>query len=103
MKKVHSNCRARRLAAITWIVLALGGFVLATTGCNKASAPNGEVTLAEMNQAMRMMSLSPVGAPRTVDELTNFPAFKGRPLPSPPAGKKFIINPATGQVVVGDQ
>lgn len=81
-------------------ILALG-LALATAGCSKATAPaNAEVTVAEMNQAMRMMSMSPVGTPQMVDELTNFPAFKGRPFPVPPVGKKLTINPATHQVVV---
>ena len=81
-------------------ILGAGFGLLAITGCGKASAPGGEVTLAEMNRAVGMMSMSPAGAPRTVDELTNFPAFKGRPFPAPPAGKKFAIDPATHQVVV---
>ncbi len=81
-------------------ILALGFCALVSAGCDKASAPKGEVTLAELNRAAGMMAMSSSGAPRTVDELTNFPAFKGRPFPAPPAGKKFAIDPATHQVVV---
>jgi hypothetical protein len=86
-------------------LLALGFCALVITGCSKTSAPkvNGEVTVAEMNRAIRMMSLSPLGGPRTVDELTNFPALKGRPFPAPPAGKTFAIDPATRQVVIVKQ
>ena len=85
-------------------LLGLGFCALVITGCGKTSAPvNGEVTLAEMSQAVRMMAISPVGVPRTVDELTNFSTLKGRPFPAPPAGKKFAINPATHQVIIVNQ
>ncbi len=109
LKKVLFSCRLRSVAATALDgvpalpILALG-LALATTGCGKTAAPaNAEVTVAEMNQAMRMMSTSPMGAPQTVDELTNFPAFKGRPFPAPPAGKRFSINPITRQVVTVNQ
>lgn len=87
----------RLLAAST---LVLGFCLLGTAGCSKPSAPKGEVTLAELNRAMGVMSMSSAGLPRTIDELTKFPAFKGRPFPAPPAGKKFAIDPATRQIVV---
>jgi hypothetical protein len=47
--------------------------------------------------------MSPLGGPKTVGELTNFPALKGRPFPAPPAGKKFAIDPATHRVVIVKQ
>lgn len=106
MKQIRFSCHPRSVTALAlagWLALSILalGLALATAGCSKATAPaNAEVTVAEMNQAMRMMSMSPVGTPQTVDELTNFPAFKGRPFPVPPAGKKLAINPATHQVVV---
>ena len=86
-------------------LLALGFCALFIAGCGKSSAPKapGEVTVEEMNQALRMMAISPLGTPRTVDELTNFSTLKGRPFPAPPAGKKFAINPATHQVVIVNQ
>ncbi|MCX6895153.1 MAG: hypothetical protein NTZ16_06590 [Verrucomicrobia bacterium] len=84
-------------------ILTLGFCALGITGCGKASAPKNEVTLAELNRVVSMMSTSLVGAPRTVEELTNVPAFKGRPFPTPPAGKKFAIDPVTHQIVVVDR
>jgi hypothetical protein len=86
-------------------LLALGFCALVITGCGRASGSkvNGEVTVAEMNQALRMMAISPLGMPRTVDELTNFSTLKGRPFPAPPAGKKFAINPAAHQVIIVNQ
>ncbi len=84
-------------------ILAVGFGLLALTGCGKASAPGGEVALAEMNRAVGMMSMSPAGAPRTVDDLTNFPAFNDRAFPVPPAGKKFVLDLSTKVVAVVDK
>ena len=88
-----------------WVapILALGVCALVVAGCSKTSASKDEVTLAEMNQAMGMMSMSPAGAPKTIEALTNFAGFKGRSFPAPPAGKKFVINPATHEIVAVDQ
>lgn len=83
-------------------ILATGCFLLAVAGCGKASGPQGEVTLAELNRAVGMMTMSG-RAPQTVDDLTNFPAFKGRSLPVPPAGKKLVLDPSTRQVIIGDR
>ena len=84
-------------------ILALGvcGFVVA--GCGKTSASKDEVTLAEMNQAIGMMSMSPAGAPKTIAALTNFAGFKGRPFPTLPAGQQLAIDPATHEVVIVHQ
>ncbi len=94
-------CNRLRVAPV--LALACGALLLA--GCGKASAPKviGEVTVEDMNKAINMMSLLPGGDPKTVDELTNFPALKGRPFPTPPAGKKFSIDPAKHQVVIVNQ
>jgi len=99
------RCRFMPCGLLATPLLALGFCALVITGCGKASAPtpNGEVTVAEMNQALRMMAISPLGTPRTVDELTNFSTLKGRPFPAPPAGKKFVINPSAHQVVIVNQ
>lgn len=83
-------------------MLVAGACLLAVIGCHKATTPRDAVTLAEMNQAVRFMSVGG-GAPKSVDALTNFPAFKGRPLAVPPAGKQFIIDRSTGKIVVGDK
>lgn len=41
--------------------------------------------------------------PAAVSELTNFPTLQGKRLPTPPAGKKLAVDPATCQVVFADQ
>lgn len=69
-------------------------------GCGEDSNSRNEISIQEMNRALSVMSTSPLGLPRRVDELTNFPAFKGRRFCAPPAGKKFVIDRAIGQVVV---
>jgi hypothetical protein len=84
-------------------ILALGVCAFVVAGCGKTSAPKDEVTLAEMNQAMGMMSMSPAGAPKTIAALTNFAGFKGRPFPVLPAGKQLAIDPATHEVVIVNQ
>jgi hypothetical protein len=83
--------------------VALGTGVLANTGCGHGSASKNDVTLAELNRALVVMAMSQADTPQTVDGLTNFPAFKGRPFPVPPAGKQFAIDPATRQIVVVDK
>ena len=90
-----------KLRSATVLAAAFG--LLALAGCDKTSGPQGQVTLAEMNRAVGMMAMSPAGAPRTLDDLTNFPAFKGRSFPVPPAGKKLLLNPSTREVIVGDK
>lgn len=86
-------------------ILALGVCAFVVAGCGKTSASKAkdEVTLAEMNQAMGMMSMSPAGAPKTIAALTNFAGFKGRPFPTLPAGQQLAIDPATHEVVIVNQ
>lgn len=99
----RSSFRACGLLVAPFLALVFCALLIA--GCGKGSGPKvpGEVTVAEMNQALRMMAISPLGVPRTVDELTNFSTLQGRPFPAPPAGKKFAINPATHQVIIVNQ
>lgn len=105
MRRARFNCRPSNVAVSALTGLMALGFALVITGCGKPSTPkvHGEVSVEEMNSAIVMMSMSPLGGPKTVDELTNFPAFQGRPFPAPPAGKKLIIDPATRQVVIINQ
>jgi hypothetical protein len=86
-------------------LLVLGGLLLGllSGGCGKSASPKDEITLEELNRAIRMTAMSPAGTVKQVSELTNFPAFKGRRLPTPPPGKKFVINPATREIAIVDQ
>ena len=84
-------------------ILALGVCAFVVAGCGQASTSKNEVTVAEMNQALGMMSMSPAGAPKTIAALTNFAGFKGRPFPTLPVGQKLAIDPATHEVVIVNQ
>jgi len=88
---------------LTSPILAAGFCALVLTGCGKDSAAKNTVTLDELDRAVSVMFMSPAGAPRSFSDLTNFPAFKGRPFPAPPAGKKFFLDPTTHQIIVADQ
>lgn len=81
-------------------ILALGFCAFVVVGCGKTSASKDAVTVAEMNQVMSRMSMSPVGAPKTVEELTNFAGFKGRPFSALPAGQKLAIDPTSHLVII---
>ena len=84
-------------------ILTAGVCVMLITGCGKNSTTKKEVSLEEMNRAVGLMLMSPRGAPRQVEDLTNFPAFKGRPFSAPPAGKKFAVDPTSHLIIVVDQ
>jgi len=79
-------------------MLAAGMCLLSVLGCHKAPPPNDAMTLEELNRALSLLP-----GPKTIEALTNFPGVKGRPLPILPAGKRFIIDRATGTIVVGDE
>ena len=75
---------------------------LLIAGCGKTSSSKKTVTIEELNRVLKLASMSPGGVPQSIDDLTNFPAFKGRQFPVPPNGKKFIIDPASYEVIVVD-
>ena len=80
------------------------GFVgLVAAGCGKNSNNQNDPALGELNQALRIAAMSPMGIPHDVYDLTNFPPLKGHPCPVPPAGKKYVINLEKRQVVIADQ
>lgn len=85
-----------------WVARLIGTL----TGCSKNDrAETGEeATLPEINRALTtwgMMNSGP--SPKTVYDLTNSPALKGKRPPTPPAGKKLALDAAKRQVVIVDQ
>jgi hypothetical protein len=75
-------------------------------GCSKGgtAGPKGpEASLVELNRAMQMWAMTKGSYPSDLSQLTNFPALHGKRLPTPPAGKKLAIDPATREVVFADQ
>ena len=80
--------------------------MVALTGCSKKdrAATGKEATVPELNRALTtwgMMNSGP--ASKTVYDLTNSLALKGKRLPTPPPGKKLEIDAAKRQVVIVDQ
>jgi hypothetical protein len=74
-------------------------------GCGKGGGSNqgGEASLAELNRAASAVAMMNGGRPpRSVDELTNLLSQQSLRLPTPPAGKKLVID-ASGQVSFGNQ
>lgn len=88
--------------------LAGAGFcvflALALAGCSKREAAGGrpEATMQELNAALDTWVMVK-GLPQSVSELTNFPALKGKQLPTAPAGKKLAIDIAKRRVVFADE
>jgi hypothetical protein len=73
-------------------------------GCSESDGAVKEATLPELNRALvawRTMNSGP--PPAEVSGLTNSPALRGKRLPSPPAGKKFVIDPVRREIVLVDQ
>jgi hypothetical protein len=93
------NC----IKSLAELILVVGLCAPAVAGCGRTSASKNVVTVEEMNRVIGMMSMSPTGVPKTFEALTNLAVFKGRSFPAPPAGKKFVISPATHEIVVVDE
>jgi hypothetical protein len=80
--------------------------MVAALGCGKGKtgAQAGEaMTLPEANRFLQMWTMTGKPGPATLNELTNMPCFTGKQLPSPPPGKRLVLDPATHQIVLADQ
>jgi hypothetical protein len=76
----------------------------ALIGCSKSGGTAREATLSELNRTLVAWSTMNSGPPPAeVSGLTNSPALRGKRLPTPPAGKKFVIDPVRREVVLVDQ
>jgi hypothetical protein len=81
------------------ILLLAAALLTGTMGCSKASTQQGtEASLPELNRVLQMWRMAHGAYPHDLNELTNFPALKGKRLPSPPPGQKVALDPATHQV-----
>lgn len=81
-------------------LLVVGGLLAA---CGKKQKAPEEIALPELNRALQVWVMNNGSIPRNLNELTNFPAFAGRRLPTPPPGKKLAYDPATKQIIFADQ
>jgi len=60
--------------------------------------------MAEMNRALFTWYIMRVGPPpKQVSDLTNSPVIKGKRLPMPPPGKKFVIDSSQQKVIIVDE
>lgn len=86
--------------------LMLGVLLAAVAGgCSKgpSGAKGPEATLPELSRALQTWAVTTGSYPRDLTDLTNFPALRGKRLPTAPPGKKLGIDPATRQVTFVDQ
>ena len=84
---------------LTCFCLAL--LALLAAGCHGSKLE--EATLPEVNRAVQAMTMGRGFAPTNVLELTNYLGQMGKSLPTPPAGKKLIIDPASNHAVFVEQ
>ena len=78
-------------------------FGLALAGCSKKTTAGTEATLPELDRALQTVSMAKGKLPEKPEELNEFLALQGKRLPTPPPGKKFVIDPATRTVVLTNQ
>ena len=77
--------------------------LLAGCGHSGSRASSNEATLVDLNRAVAAVSMKNGGVPpQTLDAITNFLSLQNLRLPTPPAGKKLVIE-ADGKVVFADQ
>jgi|GEM_PF-1565402 len=93
-----TESRKSRLS-LTCFCLAL--LALFAAGCHGSKLK--EATLPEVNRAMQAMTMGRGVAPTNVLELTNYLGQMGESLPTPPAGKKLVIDPVSNQVIFAEQ
>jgi hypothetical protein len=91
------------LSSVAWILIfgALSGL-----SCRKNGPVAGDgspASLAELNRALSLSTMSGGLAAEDVSALTNSPVLRGKRLPVPPPGKKLVIDPGTRQVVFADE
>ena len=87
-----------------WIPALTLMAALIAAGCSKQGQGDSrsEATLADLNKALGPWLMANGKLPQNVSDLTNFPSLKSKRLPTPPPGKKLMIDPATQRVVFGD-
>lgn len=86
------------------ILLLAALLLVPALGCSRGPGPKeAEASLPELNRAAQMWRMAHGAYPSNLNELTNFPALKGKRLPSPPPGKKLAVDPVTRQIAFVDQ
>jgi hypothetical protein len=99
----YATARKAPAKAVCAVMLSLLAVGLSACGPSQKPAAGSEATLVDLNRAVAAMTMVNGRCPANVYELTNFPSLRGKTLPTPPAGKKLVIDPATRQVVIAAQ
>ena len=77
---------------------------LLVVGCSKSTKSSlPEATLDDLNRALRAWPMVKPTPPAQVSDLTNFPSLRTKRLPTPPPGKKLVIDSLNKQVVFVDE
>lgn len=75
--------------------------LLLTVGCtSKETPPPKELTIEELNAALAYIKESGMDYPKSVYELTNLPALRGRVFPVLPDGQSFTIDTDKNEVTI---
>jgi hypothetical protein len=75
-----------------------------STGCSpKKTTAENAATLDELNRALSVVAMRSGYSPPPTNELAKLLAISGKTIPTPPPGKKLVIDPATRQFVLVDQ
>lgn len=92
------------LSIICILILCVTGLFVGCSKQNQSGAAKlPEATLAEINVALDSWMMMKGSTPRSITELTNFPALRNKRLPAAPEGKKLTIDPVTRQVVFANE
>lgn len=82
-------------------LLALIGLSLAA--CGKKSLSETEATLPELDRALQSVAMAKGKLPEKVEELSEFMALQGKRLPTPPPGKKYVIDSTNRTIILVSQ
>lgn len=92
----------KQIAMLKNILLA-AFFGWAVLGCGKKAAAGSEATLPELDRALQTVAMAKGRFPEKLEELNEFLALQKKRLPTPPPGKKFVIDSTNHSVVLISQ
>lgn len=75
------------------------------TGCGhkKNAEPENAASLEDLNRALSVVAMRSGFNPPPTNELAKFLALSGKTMPSPPPGKKLVMDPVKRQFILVDQ
>jgi hypothetical protein len=85
-------------------LLLVAALLVAAMGCSRSTGqPEAEASLPELNRALQAWIMGHGSYPSDLNQLTNFPALKGKRLPAPPPGKKLALSSDARQIMYVDR